>query len=49
MKRGQPKIENNCNDVCRVCQENLKATYGNCVEKSSVNIFKQSARKEMSL
>ena len=46
MKRGWPKKENNCNDVRRVCQENLKATYGNCVAKSCVNIFKPSARKK---
>lgn len=46
-KRGQPKKENNCNDVCRVCQLNLKVTYGNCAAKSCVNIFKPSARKEI--
>ena len=46
-KRGRPKKENNCNDVCRVCQANLKVTYGNCVAKSCVNIFKPSARKEI--
>ena len=43
-KRGQPKKENNCNDVCRVCKVNLKVTYGNCVAKPCVNIFKPSAR-----
>ena len=37
-KRGRPKKENNCNDVCRVCQENLKATYGKRSAKSYVNI-----------
>ena len=46
-KRGRPKKENNCNDVCRVCQVNLKVTYGNCVAKSCVNIFKLAARKEI--
>ena len=40
------KKENNCNDVCRVCQVNLNVTYGNCVVKSCVNIFKPLARKE---
>ena len=44
-KRGWPKKEKNCNDVCRVCKDNLKATNGNCVAKSCVNIFKLSARK----
>ena len=46
-KRGRPEKENNCNDVCRVCQENLKATYGNRVAKSCVNILKPSVRKEI--
>ena len=35
-KRGRSKKENNCNDVCRVCQENLKATYGNRAAKCCV-------------
>ena len=48
-KRGQPKRENNCNDVRRICQENLKAIYGNYVAKSCVNIFKPSARKTLSV
>ena len=39
-KRDRPKKENNCNDVCRVSQVNLKVTYGNCAAKSCVNIFK---------
>ena len=45
-KKRPAKKENNCNDVCRVCQVSLKVTYGNCVAKSCVNIFKPSARKE---
>ena len=52
MKRGRPKKENNSNDVCRVCQENLKATYGNRVAKSCVkvyNVLKPLARKEISV
>ena len=28
------------NDVCRVCQMNLKVTYVNCAAKYCVNIFK---------
>ena len=45
-KRGRPHKENSCNDVCRVCETNLKVTYGNCVAKSCVNLFKPSGRKE---
>ena len=44
-KKRPAKKENNCN-VCRVCQVNLKVTYGHCVAKSCVNIFKPLARKE---
>ena len=39
--------ESNCNNVCRVCQVNLKLTYGKCVAKACGNIFKPSARKEI--
>ena len=28
-KRGRPKKENNCNDMCTIFQVNLKPTYGN--------------------
>ena len=45
-KRGRPKKENNCNEVCRICQVNLKLTYGNFGTKSCVNLFKPSTRKE---
>ena len=40
--------ESNCNDVCKVCQVNLKATY---VKSGAIkawgNIFKPSARKQI--
>ena len=45
-KRGRPKKENNYNEVCRICQVNLKLTYGNFGTKSCVNLFKPSTRKE---
>ena len=40
--------ESNCNNVCRVCQINLKVTYDKCLAKACGNIFKLSARKEYS-
>ena len=40
--------ESNCNDVCKVCQVNLKVTYGKSVAiKACGNIFKPSARKQI--
>ncbi len=45
-KRGRPKKENNCNEVCRICNLNLRVTYGDCGTKSCANLFKPSTRKE---
>ena len=47
-KSGERPVqrESNCNNVCRVCQVNLKVTYGKCVVKACGNISKPSARKE---
>ena len=40
--------ESNCNDVCKVCQVNIKVTYGKSVViKACGNIFKPSARKQI--
>ena len=39
--------ECNCNNVCRVCEINLKVIYGKCVAKAWRNIFKLLARKEI--
>ena len=39
--------EKNCNDVCKVCQVNLKVTYGKSVAKVCENISKPSARKQI--
>ena len=41
------QTEISCSDVCKVCQVNLKVTYGKCVAKACGNIFKPSARKEI--
>ena len=45
-KRGRPTKENNCNEVCRICNLNLRVTYGDCGTKSCGNLFKPSTRKE---
>ena len=39
--------ENNCNGVCKVCQVNLKVTYGKSVAKACKNIFKLSAGRQI--
>ena len=39
--------QSNCDDVCKVCQVNLKVTYGKYVAKACGNIFKPSARKQI--
>ncbi len=37
----------NANEVCRLCNCNLKVVYGSCVSKKSfINIFKPSSRQE---
>ena len=46
-KKRPVQKENNCNNVCRVCQVNLKVTYGKCVAKACGNKFKPSASKEI--
>ena len=46
VKRGRPKKENNCNEVCRICILNLRVTYGDCGTKSCANLLKPSTRKE---
>ena len=46
VKRGLPKKENCANDVCRVCETNLKVKYGNSTAKSFVSNFKSSLRNE---
>ena len=43
-KRGRPKKRDNCNEVCRVCQSNLKIEYGNA--KSCINLFKPSLKSD---
>ncbi|KAJ7385997.1 hypothetical protein OS493_012330 [Desmophyllum pertusum] len=44
--RGCPRTESN--ELCRICNLNLRLTYGNCGTKSCVNLFKPSTRKESS-
>ena len=46
VKRGRPKKENCANDVCRVCETNLRVKYGSSTSKSFVNLFKPSLRDE---
>ena len=46
-KKKPVQKESNCKDVCKVCQVNLKATYGKSMAKACGNIFKPSARKQI--
>ena len=46
LKRGRRKKENCENDVCRVCQANLRVKYGSSTAKSFVNLFKPSLRND---
>ena len=47
VKRGRPKKGDYRNNVCRICQGNLRITYGNFESvKACVNLFKPSSRKE---
>ena len=46
LKRGRRKKENCENDVCRVCQTNLRVKNGSSTAKSFVNLFKPSLRNE---
>ena len=46
IERGRPKKENRANDVCRVCQTNLRVKYGSSIAKSFVNLLKPSLRNE---
>ena len=46
VKRGCPKKENCANDVCRVCQTNLRVEYGSNTGNSFVNLFKPALRNE---
>ena len=46
VKRGCPKKENCANDVCRVCQTNLRVEYGSSTGESYVNLFKPALRNE---
>ena len=46
LKRGRCKKEDCENDVCRVCQTNLRVKYGSSTAKSFVNLFKPTLRNE---
>ena len=46
VKRGCPKKENCANDICIVCQTNLRAEYGSNTGKSFMNLFKPALRNE---
>lgn len=47
VKRGCFKKENCVNDVCRVCEINLRVKYGSSMLKFFVNFFKLFLRDEL--
>ena len=46
VKSGRRKKENCRNDVCRVCQTNMRVKYGSSTAKSFVNLLKPPLRNE---